>query len=123
MEAEFIALEKASFDVEWLINLLLDIPLWTRPAPFVSMDCDSQATIAKAKSKMFNGKNMHIRLRHNIVGQLLETGVISLDFMRLELNSTDSLTKPLNRKLVEQTSSKMGLLPITKVKGDDNPTC
>ena len=67
MEAVFIALEKASSEVEWLINLLLDISLWTRPTPSMSMHCDSQAAIAKAKSKIFNGKNRHICLRHNIV--------------------------------------------------------
>ena len=122
MEAEFIALEKASFEVEWLRHLLSDIPLWTRPTPFVFMRCDSQATIAKAKSKMFNGKNKHICLRHNIVRQLLETRVISLDFVRSELNLADPLTKPLNRKLVEQTSRGMGLLPIKEVKGDGNLT-
>ncbi|KAL6348709.1 hypothetical protein AAG906_019444 [Vitis piasezkii] len=66
MEAKFITLEKTSFEVEGLRNLLADIPLWTRPTPSVSMRCDSQATIAKAKSKMFNGKNRHVRLRHNI---------------------------------------------------------
>ena len=86
------------------------------------MQCDSQATIVKAKSKMFNGKNMHVRLRHNIVWQLLETRVISLDFVRSELNLADPLTKPLNRKLVEQTSRVMRLLLIIEVKGDDNPT-
>ncbi|RVW59407.1 Retrovirus-related Pol polyprotein from transposon TNT 1-94 [Vitis vinifera] len=67
MEAELIALEKTSFEDEWLRNLLADIPLWTRPTPSVFMRCDSQAAIAKAKSKIFNGKNRHIRLRHNIV--------------------------------------------------------
>ena len=67
MEAEFIALEKASSEDEWLRNFLADIPLWTRPAPSVSMHCDSQVAITKAKSKIFNGKNMHIHLRHNIV--------------------------------------------------------
>ena len=56
---------------------------------------------------MFNGKNRHIRLRHNIVRQLLEIGVISLDFVRLELNLNDPLAKPLNKKLVEQTSRGM----------------
>ena len=76
MEAEFIALEKASSKAEWLINILLDIPLWMIPTSLVSMCCDSQDAIAQVKSKMFNGKNMHIRLRHNIVRQLLETGVI-----------------------------------------------
>ncbi|RVX14319.1 Retrovirus-related Pol polyprotein from transposon TNT 1-94 [Vitis vinifera] len=33
MEAEFIALEKASSEAEWLRNLLADIPLWTRTSP------------------------------------------------------------------------------------------
>ena len=41
MEAKFIALEKASFEAKWLRNLLSNIPLWTRPAPSVSMRCDS----------------------------------------------------------------------------------
>ena len=54
--------------------------------------------------------------------ELLEIGVISLDFVRLELNLTYPLTKPLNRKLVEQTSRGMGFLPITKVKSDGNLT-
>ena len=66
---------------------------------------------------------MYISLRHNVVQQLLETGVISLDFFRLELNLADRLTKPLNRKLMEQTSRRMGLFSITEVKGDGNPTC
>ena len=98
MEAEFIALEKTSFEAEWLRNLLADIPLWTRPTSSVSMRYDIQAAIAKAMSKIFNGKNRHIRLIHNIVRQLLEIGVISLEFVRSELNLANPLTKPLNKK-------------------------
>ena len=122
-EAKFKALEKASSEAKWHINLLSDIPLWTIPAPSMSMRCDSQATISKAKSKMFNRKNMHKHLRPNIVRQLLETGVISLNFVRSELNLANPLTKPLNRKIVEQTLRGIGLLPIIEVKGDGNPTC
>ena len=122
MEAKFIVLEKASSEVEWLRNLLVDIPLWMRPTLSVSIRCDSQITIAKAKSKIFNGKYMHIRLRHNIVQQLLETGVISLEFVRSKLNLADHLTKSLNKKLVEETSRRMGLMPITEVNSGGNPT-
>ena len=82
MDTEFIALKKASSESKWLRNILLDIPLWTRPAPFVYMHCDSQAIIALAKSKTFNEKNLHIRLSHKIVRQFLDTWVISLDFVR-----------------------------------------
>ena len=80
------------------------------------MLCDSQDVIGKAKSKMFNGKNGHICLRHDIVQQLLETEVISLDFVRSELNLVDPLTKPLNRKLVEQTSRGWGFYLLQKSK-------
>ncbi|RVX03537.1 hypothetical protein CK203_027889 [Vitis vinifera] len=80
MEFEFIALENASSELEWLRNLLADILLWTRPVMSVSMRCDSQATIAKDKNH---------------------------------------LTKPLNKKLVEETSRWMGLMPIVEVKDDD----
>ncbi|RVW42781.1 Retrovirus-related Pol polyprotein from transposon TNT 1-94 [Vitis vinifera] len=121
MKVEFIALEKTSFEAEWLRNLLIDIPLWTRPTSSVSMCCDSQTTIVKAKSKIFNGKNKHICLRHNIVGQLLERMVISLEFVRSKLNLSNPLTKPLNKKLVEETSRGMGLMPVTEVKSGDNP--
>ena len=116
MEAKFIALEKASSEAKLLRNLLENIPLWTRPTSFMSMHCDIQAAITKAKSKIFNGKNMYMCLRHNIVRQLLEIRVISLEFVRSELNLVDLLIKPLNKKLVEETSRGMRLMPITKVK-------
>ena len=88
----------------------------------LSMRCDSQAAIVKAKSKIFNGKNRHIRLRHNIVRQLLEIRVISLEFVRSELNLVDPLTKPLTKKLMEEISRGMRLMPITEVKSGGNPT-
>ncbi|KAL6347190.1 hypothetical protein AAG906_012771 [Vitis piasezkii] len=101
-------------------NLLADILYGRDQSKCVSMRCDSQCTIAKDKSKIFNGKNEHIRLRHNIVQELLEIRVISLEFVRSELNLVDPLTKPLNKKLVEETSRWMGLMPITEVKGGEH---
>ena len=121
-EVKFIALEKTSSKAKWLRNLLVDIPLWMRPTSSMSMHCDSQVAIAKVKNKIFNGKNKHIHLRHNIVIQFLETRVISLGFVRSELNLIDPLTEPLNKKLVEETSRAMGLMSITEVKSGGNLT-
>jgi len=42
--------------IYWLRNLLVDISLWNKPFPTIRIDCDSQAAIAKAKSKTYNGK-------------------------------------------------------------------
>jgi hypothetical protein len=80
MEFELVALEKA--EAKWLRSLLIDLPLYTNSVPPVCIHCDCQATIARAKSKIYNGKSRHIRLRHNIVRQLIESGVISMDFVR-----------------------------------------
>ncbi|XP_048491501.1 secreted RxLR effector protein 161-like [Beta vulgaris subsp. vulgaris] len=41
MEYEFIALELTGQEVEWIRSLLADISLWGKPAPSVSMRCDS----------------------------------------------------------------------------------
>ncbi|KAK4391846.1 Retrovirus-related Pol polyprotein from transposon TNT 1-94 [Sesamum angolense] len=64
MESEFIALELAGQEAEWLRNLIGDIPLWGSTAP-VSLHCDSQAAIGIAKNYAYNGKRRHIRLKHS----------------------------------------------------------
>jgi hypothetical protein len=56
------------------------------------------------------------------VKQLLNDGVISLHYVRSEINLADPLTKPLNRKIVENTSRGMRLVPNTKIESDGNPT-
>jgi hypothetical protein len=95
MEAELVALEKAGSEAEWLRILLVDLPLYTNPVPPVCIHCDCQVAIACVKSKIYNGKSRHIRLRHNIVRQLIENGIMSLDFVRSKRNMADPLTKPL----------------------------
>ena len=71
MESEFIALESTGKEAEWLRNFLSGIPLGMQPTPSVSMHCNCQAAISIAKNKAFNGKNKHIRLRHEVMKQLL----------------------------------------------------
>jgi hypothetical protein len=112
MAAEFVALASCSKEVEWLRNLLMEIHLWPKPMPPVSLHCDSQATLSWAYSHICNGKSRHIGLRHSYVRQLLTDGVITIDFVRSVQNLTDPLTKRLVRDLVWKTSKEMGLKPL-----------
>ena len=66
----------------------------------MSIHCDCQAVIARAKNKIYNWKSRYIRLRHKIVRQLIENNVISMDFVRLEKNLVDPLMMALARMLV-----------------------
>ena len=112
MGSKFVALEKAVTEAEWLRNLLADIPKWDKPLPSISLHCDSQVAIVCARNKIYNGKKRHIRLRHNIVRQLISNGVISMEFVWSEKNLADPLTKGLTRQLVYDTSRGMRLKPI-----------
>ncbi|GJY51008.1 hypothetical protein Tco_0441855, partial [Tanacetum coccineum] len=54
IESEFVALATGGKEAEWLENLLLEIPLWSKPIAHISIRYDSAATLAKAYSQMYN---------------------------------------------------------------------
>ncbi|GKE94552.1 zinc finger, CCHC-type containing protein [Tanacetum coccineum] len=47
MEYEFVALAAAGKEAEWLRNLILEIPLWSKPITSFSIRCDSASTLEK----------------------------------------------------------------------------
>ncbi|PHT29665.1 hypothetical protein CQW23_30735 [Capsicum baccatum] len=118
MESEFITLDKAGEEAEWLRNFLEDIPYWPKPVAPVCIHCDSQAAIGRAGSMMYNGKSRHIRRRHNTVRELLSSGIITIDYVKSKDNVSDPLTKGLSREGVERTSKGMGLRPRTSQHGE-----
>ena len=61
MESEFIALDKAGEEAEWLRNFLEDIPLWPKPVAPICIHCDSQAAIGQVGNVIYNRKSRHIR--------------------------------------------------------------
>ncbi|GKF52284.1 hypothetical protein Tco_0148751, partial [Tanacetum coccineum] len=82
MKSEFVALAAAGKEAEWLKNLLLEIPLWSKPIAPISIHCDSAATLAKAYSQMYNGKSRHLGVRHSMIHKLIMNKVISIEFVR-----------------------------------------
>ncbi|KAL0413045.1 UNVERIFIED_CONTAM: Copia protein [Sesamum radiatum] len=108
MESEFVALELAGQEAEWLRNLVGDVPLWGSSVP-VSLHCDSQTAIGIAKNYAYNGKRRHRRIRHGVVKELLKGEIIFLEYVRSERNLADPLTKVLTRRIILETSRAMGL--------------
>ena len=104
-----MALASAGQEAEWLRDLLIEIPLASKNVSKVSIHCDSQATLARAYSEVYNGKSRHISLRHEYVRKLIKDGIISLTFVRSSYNLADPFTKPLTRDLVKKSSRGMGL--------------
>ena len=98
MDSKLIALKKAYSEAEWLKNLFTNLPISSHRPPSIYVHCGCQAAIAKIKSEIYNRKSRHICLRHSVMQQLLESDVVSLNFVRSELNLADPLIKPLDRR-------------------------
>ncbi|GKF70427.1 hypothetical protein Tco_0203484, partial [Tanacetum coccineum] len=94
-DSECVAPAAAGKEAEWLKNLLLEFPLWSKPIAPISIRCDSDATLAKAYSQMYNGKSRHLGVRHSMIRELITNGVISIEFVRSQQNLADHLTKGL----------------------------
>lgn len=107
-----MALSSTCREAEWLRDLLLDIDLWPRPMPPITIYCDSEATMSRALNKVYNGKSRHISLRHAFIKEMLANDVVSILFVRTHKNLADPLTKPLSRELVNVTTFGMGLKPL-----------
>lgn len=82
MESEFVALASACQEVEWLRDILLEVPLDKDNVLKVLIHYDSQATLAREFIEACNGKCTHIGLRHSFVRKLINNEIISLTYIR-----------------------------------------
>nr|KAJ0218484.1 hypothetical protein LSAT_V11C300108620 [Lactuca sativa] len=64
-------------------------------------------------SPVYNGKYRHLGVRHSMIRELIMTGVISVEFVRTQMNLADHLTKGLARDLVHKAAIGMG----ARIKG------
>ncbi|GJZ26424.1 retrovirus-related pol polyprotein from transposon TNT 1-94 [Tanacetum coccineum] len=95
MEAEFVALDKAAEEPEWLRSFLEGILLWPKLVTVVCIHCDSMAALIRAKNQIYNGKSRHIRRCHNTLKDLLRNGIISINYVKSKESIVDPLTKGL----------------------------
>ena len=80
--------------------------------PAVFLYRDSQTTMSKSFSKIYNGKFRHISLRHKFKRQLICDGIITIMYVRSYKNLADPFTKGLSRDMVKSTSTRIGLIPF-----------
>nr|GEW34312.1 zinc finger, CCHC-type [Tanacetum cinerariifolium] len=77
----WVFLLAAGKEAEWLRNLILEIPLWSKPISPIFIRSDSAAALAKAYSRMYNGKSRHLGVRHSMIRELVINRVISIEFV------------------------------------------
>jgi hypothetical protein len=112
MEAELTRLDTTIVEVDWLCELLMDLPIVGKHPPVILMNCDNQTVIVKVDSSKDNTKSSgHIKRRLKSVRKIRNFGFIILDYSRTEKNLTDLFTKGLSCNVIEVASKEIGLRP------------
>jgi hypothetical protein len=112
MEAKLTTLDTASVEVEWLHELLMDLPMIEKPILAISINCDNQTVIIKVSSSRDNMKSTrHVKRRLKSIRKLRNSGVIALDYVYTSKNLADQFTKGLSRNVIEGASRELGLRP------------
>jgi hypothetical protein len=90
MEAELTSLDIATVQVDWLRELLMDLPIVEKPLPVILMNCDNQMVIVKVDSLKDNMKSSrHIKRRLKYVRKIRNSRVITLDYIHTKKNLAD----------------------------------
>lgn len=53
MESQFTDLYSASQEIDWLRNILIDIPRWSKPNAPLTIYCDNQTTLLRTCSESY----------------------------------------------------------------------
>jgi hypothetical protein len=110
MEAEFVAIGVASLEVKWLHKFFieLDLPL-SSPIPVYS---DSQAAVARIRNPVFSESTKHIDVKWNVSKETIETGEMTLKFVKGSENVADILTKSLGGEKTTFCRTGLGVRDI-----------
>jgi hypothetical protein len=112
-EAELVALEIATNEVEWLRELLMDLPFIDKPISHILMYCDNQSMLAQVINTKDNSKsNKHIKRRLKSVRKMKNSGVIAMSYVKSKNNLVDPFTKGLPRNVISVMSKNTGMRPI-----------
>jgi hypothetical protein len=96
MQAELTALDTGTVEVNWLRELLMDLPIVEKPLPAIMMNCDNQTVIVKVDSSKDNMKSSrHIKRWLKSVRKMRNSGVITVSYVHTEKNLADPFTKGL----------------------------
>jgi hypothetical protein len=60
MEVELVAFESATTEVEWLKELLMDLPMVDKPVAAILLHCDNQSVITILGNEKFS---RHVKQR------------------------------------------------------------
>jgi hypothetical protein len=111
-EAEYVGLCNAAKEAVWLRNLLGDLGRrqYAGKEQATLVRGDNQGALRLAANPEFHAKSKHIDVRYHYTRELLDEGIIKVEYIPTSEMAADCLTKPLKRTQFETNLKALGLV-------------
>lgn len=111
-EAEYMSGTEATKEAVWIRGLLSQI-CTDRPIKCV-LRGDNQGSLALATNPIFHQRTKHIDIRQKFITEMVNTGIISVEYVSTQHMFADGLTKPLPKDTHWHHCKQMGLILALK---------
>ena len=110
-EAEYMAASQASSEALWLRKLLVN--LFDQELRPMIIYCDNQSCILLSKNLVFHDRSKHIEIRYHFIRDYVQRGVVTLQYISIDEQVLDILTKSLGRGKFVFFRDKFGVVQNT----------
>jgi hypothetical protein len=107
-EAEYIATCSASGEAIWLQKLLTSLFDLEMEATVIL--CDNQSCIKMTENPVLHDKSKHIEIRYHYIRDMVQRGVVKLQYVGTDEQVAYVLTKPLSCIKFEYFRDKLGIV-------------
>ena len=73
------------------------------------MFCDNNSSISISKDPVLHGKTKHIRIRYHFLRELVNEGVVVVEYCRTSEQKIDIFTKPLGGPTFSKIATNLGM--------------
>ena len=74
--------------------------------------CDNQSCVKLSENLVFHDKSKHIEIKYHYIKDMVQRGAVKLQYVVMDEQIADVLTKPLARVKFEYFREKLGVLQI-----------
>ena len=113
VEVEYIAANDACKAAVWLRKLLSN--LFGGKLESTIIHCDNQSCIKLSKNPVFHDRQKHIELKYHFIRDLVQRGTLKLQYICIDEQIVDILTKPLTVTKFVYFRDKLGMAENTSL--------
>ena len=107
-EAEYIASSLGAREAIWLQKLLSD--LFKRHLNPIMIYCDNQSCIKLSSNLVFHNRSKHIEIPFHYIRDMVNRGLIQLEYICTNEQTVDIFTKPLAKVKLKYFREKLGMI-------------